>query len=146
MINISPIKTEYAGIIYRSRLEARWAYFFDCSYVECGKCKVYYEEEGFNLDGVYYLPDFHLVFSDGGHWYAEIKPLGGVTPESIEKCRRLSFLYSVVLIEGLPGNCKIKTFDEGKSTQRDNFFGNSKRLKTIEEMAVKIQFHYGRAK
>ena len=50
------IETEYKGYKFRSRLEARWAVFFDA----CG-VKWEYEPEGFNLgDGLYYLPDFLL--------------------------------------------------------------------------------------
>ena len=54
------IQTEYKGYRFRSRLEARWAVFFDV----CG-AKWEYEPEGFELDnGLYYLPDFllHDVF------------------------------------------------------------------------------------
>ena len=54
------IETEYKGYLFRSRLEARWAVFFDA----CG-VKWEYEPEGFDLgNGLYYLPDFllHGVF------------------------------------------------------------------------------------
>lgn len=50
------IETFYKGYRFRSRLEARWAVFFDA----CG-VKWEYEPEGFDLgDGNYYLPDFLL--------------------------------------------------------------------------------------
>ena len=50
------IETEYKGYRFRSRLEARWAVFFDA----CG-VKWEYEPEGFDLGyGLYYLPDFLL--------------------------------------------------------------------------------------
>lgn len=50
------IDTEYHDYKFRSRLEARWAVFFDA----CG-VKWEYEPEGFDLgDGIYYLPDFLL--------------------------------------------------------------------------------------
>ena len=49
------IKTEYDGYLFRSRLEARWAVFFN----NIG-LKYEYEKEGFNLDGLWYLPDFFL--------------------------------------------------------------------------------------
>lgn len=55
-MKIKPIETEYKGYKFRSRLEARWAVFFDA----CG-VKWEYEPEGFDLgDGLYYLPDFLL--------------------------------------------------------------------------------------
>lgn len=50
------IETKYKGYYFRSRLEARWAVFFDA----CG-VKWEYEPEGFSLDnGLCYLPDFLL--------------------------------------------------------------------------------------
>lgn len=50
------IETFYNGYRFRSRLEARWAVFFDALGV-----KYEYEPEGFVLsDGTYYLPDFYL--------------------------------------------------------------------------------------
>lgn len=53
---IKPIETSYKGYKFRSRLEARWAIFFD----ELG-IKWEYELEGFELpSGKRYLPDFWL--------------------------------------------------------------------------------------
>ena len=53
---ISVIETEYKGYKFRSRLEARWAIFFDAMGVNWS-----YEPEGFRLDdGSLYLPDFYL--------------------------------------------------------------------------------------
>ena len=50
------IETVYNGYRFRSRLEARWAVFFDA----CG-IKYQYEPEGFMMsDGTMYLPDFYL--------------------------------------------------------------------------------------
>lgn len=49
------IPTEYNGYTFRSRLEARWAVFFDALSIEYE-----YENEGYDLDGVRYLPDFWL--------------------------------------------------------------------------------------
>ncbi len=51
-----PIETTYDGYKFRSRLEARWAVFFNSAGVEWQ-----YETEGFELeDGRRYLPDFYL--------------------------------------------------------------------------------------
>lgn len=50
------IETIYNGYRFRSRLEARWAVFFDALGVEYE-----YEPEGFDLGGgLYYLPDFRV--------------------------------------------------------------------------------------
>jgi hypothetical protein len=59
------IETRYAGYRFRSRLEARWAVFFDAMGL-----KWEYEPEGFELPGgVRYLPDFRIA----GDWF-EVKP------------------------------------------------------------------------
>lgn len=54
-IPIKAIETAYSGHRFRSRLEARWACFMDCLGIEWE-----YEKEGFDLDGLWYLPDFWL--------------------------------------------------------------------------------------
>lgn len=59
--SIRPIETHYKGYRFRSRLEARWAVFFDAIGATWE-----YEPEGFVLeDGTYYLPDF-LLHNVGG--------------------------------------------------------------------------------
>lgn len=61
------IETIYKGIKFRSRLEARWAYYFDL----CG-FEWMYESEGFHLsDGSMYLPDFYIPRLN---MFVEIKP------------------------------------------------------------------------
>lgn len=53
---IKAIETEYNGYKFRSRLEARWAVFFDAVGIQ-----YQYEPEGFELEnGKKYLPDFYL--------------------------------------------------------------------------------------
>lgn len=53
---IKAIETEYNGYKFRSRLEARWAVFFDALHVPYE-----YEPEGFELaSGKKYLPDFRV--------------------------------------------------------------------------------------
>lgn len=60
MEEIKAIETEYNGYRFRSRLEARWAVFFDA----CG-IEYVYEPEGFELgNGLRYLPDFYLPNDD----------------------------------------------------------------------------------
>lgn len=54
-MTIKAIETEYNGYRFRSRLEARWAVFFDSLGIPW-----VYEPEGINVDGVNYLPDFYL--------------------------------------------------------------------------------------
>jgi hypothetical protein len=54
-LQIEVIETTYNGIKYRSRTEARWALFFD----KLG-WNAEYEPEGYDLDGLWYLPDFYV--------------------------------------------------------------------------------------
>lgn len=65
--NLVPIQTHYAGCLFRSRLEARWAVFFDTLNIRWE-----YEPEGFEFsDGSRYLPDFYLP---NEKLWVEIKP------------------------------------------------------------------------
>lgn len=66
MTRVSAIETRYAGCHMRSRLEARWAVFFDHLSLEWE-----YEPQGFELPSGRYLPDFRLL-GDGGP-FVEIK-------------------------------------------------------------------------
>lgn len=59
------IPTKYNGVQYRSRLEARWAAFFDII-----KWKHIYEP--FDLDK--WSPDFKLVTENGQKFLVEVKP------------------------------------------------------------------------
>jgi hypothetical protein len=92
---ISPIETSYKGNLFRSRLEARWAVFFDTL-----GFKYVYEPEGYDLSGVWYLPDFWIP---DWHTFVEIKP-EQPTQGQKEKCQRLSTLTNnqVLLIAGQP--------------------------------------------
>lgn len=66
-LRIKAIETEYKNYRFRSRLEARWAVFFDKIGI-----KWEYEKEGFDLGkSGKYLPDFW--FPDFGAW-CEVKP------------------------------------------------------------------------
>ena len=57
---IKAIETKYNGYKFRSRLEARWAVFFDAANI-----KYEYEPEGYELaDNERYLPDFYLPDED----------------------------------------------------------------------------------
>lgn len=75
------IETYYNGYRFRSRLEARWAVFFDALGAEWE-----YEIEGYDLDALgYYLPDFWLP-----EWncFAEVKP-GQLSQAEYDKCAAL---------------------------------------------------------
>jgi hypothetical protein len=89
---IKPIETRYRGYRFRSRLEARWAVFFDAAGIEWN-----YEDEGWYLPGgrgyflahgteyqklasepLLYLPDFYLPKQE---YWVEIK---GSMPDTKE--------------------------------------------------------------
>jgi hypothetical protein len=54
-MSVRPIQTEYKGRLFRSRLEARWAVFF-----ETANIRWEYEPEGYWVSDEPYLPDFFL--------------------------------------------------------------------------------------
>src|SRR3546814_5021002 len=63
------IETVWKGYRFRSRLEARWAVFFDALGLQWE-----YEPEGFDLGAAgWYLPDFRVQDDGWVHWY-EVKP------------------------------------------------------------------------
>ena len=63
------IQTKYNGYHFRSRLEARWAVFFDSIGI-----KWKYENEGYELsNGMRYLPDFEIYEKNNLIAYVEVK-------------------------------------------------------------------------
>lgn len=92
---IKAIETHYKGYRFRSRLEARWAVFFDALGIEW-----LYEHEGYQLPSGLYLPDFWLPKLE---MYAEVKP---ETPTAHEwqLCKELALITftEVVVLDGLP--------------------------------------------
>lgn len=106
MGSIHAIETVYKGYRFRSRLEARWAVFFDALGIRWE-----YEREGFDLGELgYYLPDFWLDHIHGdagvfeGYWL-EIKPANTPIDDVVKaKCFRLaqSTGMTCTLITGSP--------------------------------------------
>lgn len=85
------IQTEYMGYLFRSRLEARWAVFFDLLGLNWQ-----YEVEGFDLGGAgYYLPDFKVISPDGYIFWYEVKPKGVTTDSKFEAFKALYRAESV---------------------------------------------------
>lgn len=102
------IETKYNGYRFRSRLEARWAVFLDALGV-----KYEYEPEGFQKDGLYYLPDFRVKCGalrgesvTPFDLYIEVK--GNMTDEDRKKIGtfavnyRLDEHYNSHYVDGLP--------------------------------------------
>ena len=79
--DIKAIPTIYNGTQFRSRLEAKWACFFHLC-----NLNYKYESEGYTMNGVNYLPDFHLPEHK---IYVEVKP-------SVEKMREESAANKII--------------------------------------------------
>src|SRR5688572_27829789 len=100
-----PIPTRYAGMFFRSKLEARWALCFDVL-----KMPWVYEMEGFDLAGVWYLPDFWLP--EQCYWIEIKPPLPDGEPMPQDYVRRLMALsdfteHDAIAIYGMPGRANI---------------------------------------
>jgi hypothetical protein len=93
------IETHYKGYRFRSRLEARWAVFFDALGIGWE-----YEPQGYDLGSAgLYLPDFRLSRAGLG-MFIEIKPDRGATADEKAKYAALSEACQcpVLLFAGLP--------------------------------------------
>lgn len=117
------IQTVYNGYRFRSRLEARWAVFFDVLGVEYE-----YEKEGYDLGKAgWYLPDFwlpHFPDRDSNDGitgvFVEIKP-AKAKPDEYAKALALAEQtgQSVFVMQGLPFTDKytvtqIQVWDLGR--------------------------------
>ena len=91
---LQPIETEWNGYRFRSRLEARWAVFFDTLGIPYE-----YEVQGYRIDGVSYLPDFWLPKQDC--WF-EVKPEypGDAYRQMLKRLAMLSGKCVVIATQG----------------------------------------------
>lgn len=108
---IQAIETSYAGCRFRSRLEARWAVFFNHLGIRWE-----YESQGYELpDGTRYLPDFHLPVGD---LFVEVKGNSAALTKDGDRLRKFaaaSGTHLIVLGEvpvctetsGVPGHSTI---------------------------------------
>ncbi len=143
---IKAIETVHNGYRFRSRLEARWAVFFDTLGIPYE-----YEKEGIDLDGTWYLPDFWLPRQKS---WIEIK---GEKPTAEEKEKAdLLAIYSGSPVYIFDGDVVIPD----RETQRGayycgemnllgicaNHFDYSRRMEKIEELGLEdeddIMAHY----
>lgn len=110
---IKAIETQYKGYRFRSRLEARWAVFFDALGIEWE-----YEKEGYDLgEAGWYLPDFWLpefgiwVEIKGKlNWIEKVGKFGLTWQYSPELRLCESFrdqVSAIACFEGTPGKEKI---------------------------------------
>lgn len=102
---IKPIETAHSGYRFRSRLEARWATFF-----ETLEEPYEYEKEGFDLGKHgWYLPDFWLPKS---RLWVEIKPeIPHPSSDEFRKASALSeYQWPVCIVSLPPGEEHILLF------------------------------------
>jgi hypothetical protein len=97
------IETRYKGYRFRSRLEARWAVFFDALGLRWE-----YEPEGFELPSGRYLPDFYAAerHPDGGFRYGPWVEVKAVDPTAAEMQRMRELCAATdchgLIVVGLP--------------------------------------------
>ena len=110
---ILPIQTTYKGYRFRSRLEARWAVFFDALGV-----KYEYEPDAFRTSLGGYLPDFYLPHVAGGV-FLEVKPAGGLHLDAVQKCYELSIgtRSPCILADGPPDDVYYWILDPSHSRE-----------------------------
>lgn len=129
---LTPIETTYNGYRFRSRLEARWAVFFDAADIAYE-----YEPEGFELSGTgRYLPDFLLPDIDK---WVEIK---GVEPTEDERAKAIKLARGsgreVLLIIGSPEVLPVSSdWQPLVRFEEYSFFPLSEFAETVDE-AVSI--------
>ena len=94
------IETHYNGYRFRSRLEARWAVFFDAADIN-----YQYEPEGISFHGEKYLPDFYLPSASNYGCYVEVKPNIRTRYPEIGKAARVTCMgagYPLVVLSEVP--------------------------------------------
>ena len=105
-IDFTPIKTVYNGYLFKSKLEAKWAVFFDR--IGIG---YQYEPEAFAVEGGWYTPDFYLpdVYlrsNEESGVYIEVKPTqwryNNTTKEYVEKITKAMSGATLILFNGEP--------------------------------------------
>ncbi len=117
-MTIKAIETCYKGYRFRSRLEARWAVYFDAEGLAWE-----YEKEGYNLGPAgLYLPDF---------WLPQVSMWAEVKPEAFSELEldKAWALYDhtnhpVIFLVGLPDNCSYKFTDRWFDTDCERSYND----------------------
>lgn len=100
---IKPIPTRYKGYRFRSRLEARWAVFFDALGLAWE-----YEPEGFELKSGKYLPDFKVYYPGGDSetWFECKSSLDSLSPNDMERLLEFEEAKNLIILDGTP-DCRM---------------------------------------
>ena len=129
MSNAKPIPTEFDGIKFRSRLEARWAVAFRAAGI-----KYEYEYEGYQLPDGWYLPDFWLPRL---YTWAEVKS-NRFTPRELRMCQQLADATEsgcILLADGPDYSCYPEVH------WHELRFGSDNKFRTGEEREVELQYY-----
>ena len=125
--SIAAIPTRYKGYHFRSRLEARWAVFFDALGI-----KWEYEVQGYDLGKFgWYLPDFTITTPFGQKYIYEVKPGNERDLLAEEKLKQLTKTGSVLY--GDPYEMLIKPDGELMMCPRCGAIGESFEAGRYEE-------------
>jgi len=128
-MNLAAIPTEFNGVMYRSRTEARWAVFFKALDLD-----VRYEPEGYDLHGLRYAPDFLVPAWD---LFVEVKPSLPLSSEENEKAARLAEASGklVLVVLGSPDAKRGVLFENGAERSGDvrlnTFFAHCRRCPRV---------------
>lgn len=113
---IKPKPTTYAGVNFRSRLEAQWAAMFDLLGIK------WEYEPPVDFDG--WLPDFRLS-TDVTEVFAEVKPtpFGDYSDGAFDKARSRWRSTHIMLLASVPGDwtlgCLMDTPDDASYAWSD---------------------------
>jgi len=109
------IETKYKGYRFRSRLEARWAVFFDALGIDWE-----YEPEGYDLgEAGWYLPDFSIKIN-GYKIYLEVKNKDGFEPNA--KSRHIYMAGKVQGYEAMSSTWRHNIADERFTGYKHEFY------------------------
>ena len=150
MSDIKAIETRYKNHRFRSRLEARWAVFFDVMEIHWE-----YENQGYQLPSGLYLPDFWLP---NQRKFIEVKPVWP-NEQEIVNCMELAigsvcFVGMVFPTTGLDGEDEMLVWaPDGKWNRRmeqfvfaDGFDTDeiiSRKYKRAKKTACSARFEHG---
>ncbi len=135
---IKPIETNYGGCRFRSRLEARWAVFFDALGLRWE-----YEPEAYALPSGNYLPDFRLHLTRGVVWF-EVKPDSAVNDLDARWAELGELLDAAVFVAfGMPRVCREVERAEGLRRMFQSLYaeGRITEIPDVPEYFVDFQGH-----
>lgn len=137
------IDTVYNGYKFRSRLEARWAYFFDLIGIEYE-----YEPEGIMVNGMRYLPDFYLPQF---HSFFEVKRRSLLDTEEGEKAiKKISYgmesgAFSGLICFGDPADDCIRIFCQEYSDSSGGNYEDNVRFSLNDDLEPVLKIFMSRS-